>query len=482
VPAPKAIAGLSGPSFGPATLPGGTGSPGGGGALFGTPVASPKGLSIAWDDPAFAENPAWTWIDDPSGSYHVQGFTIDRGRGYEFDRTTTGTARVRLYDTSGAFDPTNATGPFYGKLDPLKQAALAIYNPAATTWSTVFRGFISDWSYLMHQTEKYIGVELLLVDALDTLAAVELVPGGTFGDTVPAGSEGDIFYAQDRNTNAVQTRINKVLNEVGWAAGLRSIFTGNVKLGGSETEDGTVYPNRTAALSVIQDAADAEFPGVANTYVSKDGKVTFHGRLARFNPTDTQYQIDTWLCGDNAAHLAAPTTTAPIVPPLQFARDKEHLYTSAIATPNGVADGDIAAQFVTDAAAKAKYGTRTWSAENLLTGGGAGGTTALVETKKFATYYVENYKAPQTRIEQLSFHAAHTTGARATIEWPLVCGIDIGDRVLLTTTHSGGGGFNTYYFVEGLHYTVSPFNGTHASVELTIDVSPAAHYTTNPFA
>lgn len=469
--APSAIEPTSGPAFSPAAIPGSTAATGGGTVLLATPISTPKGFCLAFNDPVMAENPAWTWIDDPAGSYKVQRWTIDRGRSYELDRTGTGTATVTVFDTTGAFDPTNTTGVFYGLLEPLKQAALALYNPVAATWSTVFRGFVADWDYVVHPTEKYLGVEIRLVDALDLLAAAELVPDGTFGDGV---LNGDITYNQDLTTDAVQTRINKVLTEVGWPAGLRSVFTGNVKL------QAAPYPPRATALSVILDASDAEHP-VANVWVGRTGKVSFRGRLARFNPTDVRYGITTWLVGDTAAVDAAPSTVAPIVPPLQFQRDKENVFTAAIATPQNVADGDIAAQFVKDAAAVAGMGPRTWSAENLLTGGGAS-TTALVETKKFATYIITNYQAPLTRVNQLTFKAQRPSGWGAATSWLLVCNVEIGDRIQLTTTHVGGGGFaGAYFFVEGVHYQVNPLNPTHHDVTVTLDVSPVGYYASNPF-
>ena len=474
MPFPALIPGLEGPGFTPASYPGDDGDGTSGGSLFGTPVASPRGFSVGFSDPALAENPAWTWVDDPAGDYIVQGFSIDRGRVYEFDRATTGTARVRVFDTSGDWDPTNTTGAFYGLLQPMKQAALAIKNPVTSTWSTLFRGFVSDWDYVLHPTENYIGVEILLVDALDLIAAVELVAGGNYGNaTAGTGAEGDVFYPQDPNTNAVQTRINRVLDEIGWPAGLRSIFTGNVKL------QEVVYPSRTSALTVINDAGDAEFPAVSQFYLSKTGVARFRGRLARFNPTDPQYGITTWQLGDDAAHLAFPTTVCPIAPPLQYRRDKEHVYTSAIATPQNIDDGDIAGQYVNDAAAAATYGTRTWSAENLLTAGGTG-TTAAVETKKFATYYVNNYKTPLTRVGQLSFRCAQPSGNRASAEWAFVSGVDIGDRILLTTTHGGGGGFNDYFYVEGIHLDAQPMTTTNHDITMTLDVSPVGHYTSFP--
>lgn len=469
------------PGFAPGFV--GGGAPGAAGGSFGAVVPTVRGFCVAFSSGTLEESPIWYRLDDPTGPFVVQSVSIDRGRAYEFDRTSTGTASVTIVDVAGEFDPTNTTGAFYGQLEPLKQAAYALQNPVTGVWSTVFRGFVSDWSFSMHPTEDYLMVRVDLVDGLDVLANAELVPGGAFGDTVPALYTGNVVYrALDTpsDLNAVQTRINQVLDDVGWPGGLREVFTGNVKLQGVGDGGGAgVYAPRTAALSVILDAADSEFPGVANFYISKDGKATFHGRYPRFQPTNPTYHITTWPVGDVAAVAASPTTVCPIVPPLEFHRDKEHLYTSALATPNGIDDGDIGSQVVTDATTMAAKGRRTWSAEGLLTAGGLG-TTAAVETKKFATYHVDNYKTARTRIRQVTVKAALSSGNTASTTWALACGVDISDRLLITTTHSGGGGFNDYYFVEGVHYDIRPMRSTNHEVTVTLDVSPAGWYGSFP--
>lgn len=475
--APANIPAISGPYFSPAlvggTLAGGTVTS----TVFAAPTSSTiKGFSLAFGANQMDTNPAWTWIDNPATSFKVAEFSIDRGRTYEFDQIEAGKATVTLWDTSGSFDPTNTSGTFYGSITPGMQAGLALYNPVATTWSTVFRGFVSGWKYTVDPTENVIGVEVELVDALDIFAATELVPGGTFGNPfVPAGTEGDIFYDEDTTLYAVQTRINAALDSIFWPGVLRSIFSGNVGL------SDVTYPSRTTLLSVLTDAAEAEFPGgVATLYVSAAGVVTFHGRQPRFDPTNGTYGITTWNAGDTTAANASPSTVAAIAEPFEFYNDYEHIYTSAIATPSGIKDETIETQYVTDAAAADQYGLRTWSAENLLTLVGSG-TTGLQETKRYAQYYVDNYKAPLTRVSELTFHAAETTGTKASTVWTLVCGIELNDRVSLVTTHPGGGGFNSYFFVEGIHYkVVGGPSSTSNDVTLTLDVSPAAYYTSFP--
>jgi hypothetical protein len=242
-------------------------------------------------------------------------------------------------------------------------------------------------------------------------------------------------------------------------------------------------------LNVIQDCADAEFPDIANVYVSGPthtvdgttdvlpGSVVFHGRYARFNPLDAHYGIKRFTLGDDAAAAASPSTVIRVSPPLEASLDDTLLYTSALATPQNINDTDIAGQYVTDAHGVATKGLRTWSAENLITIGGQGNTTALQETHKFAGYYINNFRFPQVRVGQLTIKPRRPTGPNGPATWGLFCNVDISDVVHLTTSHKGGGGFNTDFFVEGIHYQATPGPG-YPIVTLALDVSPTSYYNT----
>ena len=45
-------------------------------------------------------------------------------------------------------------------------------------------------------------------------------------------------------------------------------------------------------MVAIRDACDAEFPGIANVYVDKLGRVCAHGRFARFDPVGVSFGTD----------------------------------------------------------------------------------------------------------------------------------------------------------------------------------------------
>ena len=51
-----------------------------------------------------------------------------------------------------------------------------------------------------------------------------------------------------------------------------------------------------------------------------------------------------------------------------------------------------------------------------------------------------------------------------------------GGQVGLKAGATAGGGFNTDFFVEGIHYTARPGPPAYPIVELTLDVSPSSYY------
>ena len=437
------------------------------------------GVCIAFTDHALTAAPTWTSIDS-----YVRSWTVDRGRSFELDKTQTGTASVTIVDTTGRFDPTNAGGAYYGNLDPNKQFAVFQVDPVSGSTATLFRGFVEDLECDVDVSEKYMTVNISAVDGFDKLAASEVTPL-TAADVASAGFDktviGSAFYAGQQ----VDDRIKAALTDAGWPTGLENIFSGNVSV------QGTVYPAGASLLQVIQDAADAEFPGVANVFINKLGKVAFRGRLARFNPatyeaasdaarTDST-QIVAWKAGDTAAYNASPTDTA-LVSGFKFDRSKSKLVNAALASPVGILDKDVAGQLVTDTGSITSYGICGRSFENLITNQGdeTGTPAANAETKKFATYYVDNYASPRSRISQVSFTVKPATSAYAA-HWRLMVGVEIGDVVTVKTSHPGGGGFNEDFFVEGIHYEAHPMSSTHPELTLTLDLSPKAYFTTSPF-
>ena len=173
----------------------------------------------------------------------------------------------------------------------------------------------------------------------------------------------------------------------------------------------------------------------------------------------------------------------------------DSLFNSASATPQGVGTGtswtqwqptaaEQQGQLVKDDASIAAYGLSSITFDNLQTIAGlvAPPSNSMVETRGFANYYVQNYATPQPRLSRLVFKSRLPTDPMAADLWTHMCRCEISDLLTLRTTHPGGGGFAAVgFYVEGLHYTGRPGTPAYPIVELSLDVSPAAHYTVNPF-
>jgi hypothetical protein len=464
-------------------------------------VADPVGrFLIAFDDTTLEPSPTWTRID--SHPHLVTSYTIDRGRQYELDRTDTGRATVTIADKDGILDPTNPGGPFWDtgtgktKIRPLLQATLGRYNPVTDTWFTRYRGFIEEMTYTFDPSQRVNRLELTLVDIFELLSAVEMVPGGpwpadsmvdaiqgVWGDEPPPKSVGQIFF----DNALVGDRIRQVITNAFGAtttAAFAVIFSGNVLL-----YEATYSPGQSA-MDVVQEAADAEWPGVSNVYTDRLGRLVFHGRLAKFDPAGVLAGpgvSDLWdwhhlFAGDGTAVNANPSTTAHV---RQFAFNYglSKIINSATATPVNIQDEDVAGQTVTDPDSIAQYGIRSWSAQNLLTKTGIlDSSTDLDECRNFCFFYVGNYATPQNRVTLCGFRTMSPDQVGAGATWHLLSAVDISDRVDITVGSPGGGGFDAVgYYVEGVHEQVQPLGELYDDVTLTLDLSPLTYYELNPF-
>ncbi len=93
-----------------------------------------------------------------------------------------------------------------------------------------------------------------------------------------------------------------------------------------------------------------------------------------------------------------------------------------------------------------------------------------------------NYKDPRTRVSSISFRPRGVDDPNANALWDLMTGVEIGDRVQLTTQHVGGGGFTgEYFFVEGIRYEARGMTALYPDITCELEVSPAAYYDYNPF-
>jgi hypothetical protein len=455
-------------------------------------VSEPIGrFCIAFDQPTLYWDCTWTRID--SYPNLVTSYQIDRGRQYELDRTDTGRATVTIADPDGILDPTNPSGPYYGQIEPLLQAALAHWDPTSDQWWTRFRGFIEDYDYVFDPSQRVSRLQITLVDLFEILSAIEMVPGPTgaavFGDdpaTVAPDSVGQIVFANE----SMQHRIEGVLGDAHIPNHYWVVFTGNVELATS------VHSPGESVMDVIAEACDGEWPGVSNCFCDRFGRLAVHGRRAKFFPFETHASADPgtwdwhhWQAGDGFAieHGSGIAQLREFA----FNRGLSKVINQALATPAyklntdgtlqiAVEDEDIQGNVVIDTTSQDQYGIRAWSAQNLTTlRGTLDDSDSITETKRFATFYTTNYSQPRNRITNIAFRTMNPNQPHAGACWALMSQVDISDLIDITVNSPGdsdGGFFDESYFVEGVHEQVNPLNLNYDDITVSLDLSPQAYF------
>jgi hypothetical protein len=298
-----------------------------------------------------------------------------------------------------------------------------------------------------------------------------------------AAVAGQVWYGPDLAGETMESRIEKILGQVGIPAGYRVTFSGNV------TVQPQTYSPGESPLNAIQETTDAEWPGVGNTYCDRHGRICTHGRLAKFDPAGVlagalpgAWDYHEFKAGDGS-YIALDPAQYAHVREFAFNRGLAKVINHALATPATIEDDQVPGQLVMDDDSIGQYGYRSWSAENLLTYGGLiGPVSALEETKRFATYYVQNFRIPFNRVSALTFRSIQPGSAGASENWRLLCQVDVSDTVEVYVDAPQGGGFvGPAYFVEGVHEQAQPLNELYDDVTLSLDLSPRAYFTENPW-
>jgi PKD repeat protein len=448
---------------------------------------TPRGVSIAFDDDALTDNPTWTRIDDYPGIM-IESIVVDRGRTDERSKTVPGTVTVSGYDTVGALDPTNPTGPWYGKLDPTKQASVAIPNPVDSSWHQVFVGHTAELIWELDISENFGKFEIQFVDMLDLLNDAEVIPDSA-GNFAPGENVGDCYYTgqhvDDRLFAVLADTATSFLGVI-WPTSKLQIFSGNVYV------QGGAYGRNTSMLQIIDEACDAEGSFSTNRFATKTGAFAFRGRYARYAADlylassdatrHVSHQIVKWGVGDLPSF--ASDNTLAVGATFKVQRGKANLINTALCTPQGIPTSKVSVQAVHDPTSIAKYGVRTggMSLENLKMSAGDDGNTYIQEAKSFGEAIKGNYKNPVTRVPQMAFKNPPKGDVnRLANTWSIICGIELSDIVTIYTQHPGGGGLDgVQHFVEKIHYDISQMRDDEWLVTLTLDLSPRAYYSFTP--
>ena len=141
-------------------------------------------------------------------SNQVDSIRTNRGRTALSDVFQTGTMSLRIIDQNGDFNPMNPASPYYNLLNPMRKVTItASYE--GTTYP-IFAGYITSYDTT---TPRDVGeVVYTTIQAVDGFrlfqnAQITTVASATAGQTTG-------------------TRIGKILDQIGWPAGMRDIDAG----------------------------------------------------------------------------------------------------------------------------------------------------------------------------------------------------------------------------------------------------------------
>jgi hypothetical protein len=178
-------------------------------------------------------------------SSQVARISIRRGYNLLQDQFQAGTASVRVYDPTGAWNPQNPLSPYFGKLIPLRKMRIAGND------SFLFSGYTIGYNYTYPKDMEIGFVDIELVDAFRLFAQANIttVAGTSAGQTTSA-------------------RVTNLLDEVGWPTSMRDIDTGSA----------TVLADPGSSRTALQAIKNIEFSEQGAFYIAPSGNAEFLSR------------------------------------------------------------------------------------------------------------------------------------------------------------------------------------------------------------
>ena len=325
--------------------------------------------------------------------------SIRRGRDLTQDKFNPGTATVRVIDPNGEWNPQNPTSPYFGLLQPLRKLIVSgTYN--AITYP-LFAGYTLGYNYTYPTNEEFGYVDIQCTDAftLFNKSAVTTVTGATAGQTTG-------------------TRIEKILDEIGFPAGQRVLDTGDI----------TVQADPGTLRTVLQALQDVEFTEYGAVYMDARGDVVFRER------TDLVDSL-----------AVTPTvfnqTTGIPYRDLKFAFDDKLIFNVANFTRVGGTT-----QTHTDQASIDTYFPHAISKQDLL-------HETDAATLELAQTYVANRSTTDIRIDAMTLDLT-TPNYQAGIEAAL--GLDFLSPVEISNDQPGGSTITKTLQIFGVQHQITP--------------------------
>jgi len=180
-------------------------------------------------------------------SNQVNRVSIRRGYNLLQEEFQAGTAKVRVIDQNGDWNPTSTTSPYAGLLVPLRKVRIS------SNEQFLFSGYTISYNYQWDKEQNigYVDIELSDAFRLFNMSNVTTVTGATAGETTG-------------------TRITDILDTIGFPLGMRSIEAGST----------TVAADPGTSRTSLQAIRNMEFCEQGGFYILPSGDAKFISRAS----------------------------------------------------------------------------------------------------------------------------------------------------------------------------------------------------------
>jgi hypothetical protein len=334
-------------------------------------------------------------------SNQVDSVQTNRGRNAQADQFQTGQLTLRIVDQNGDFNPQNTAGPYFGLLSPMRKVQIT------ATWNTetysIFSGFITGYTTT---TPKFTGdIVYTTISAVDAFRLAQNAQISTVTDSGAGQLSG--------------TRINKILDQIGWPASMRDVDAGQTTLLADPGSPRT-------ALEAMQTVELSEY---GSLYVDANGEFVFQDRAfttSSVDGTPVVFNDD----GTGIEYFNAIWLLNDVL-----------IYNSAEITRTGGATQTAINQPSID-----KYFIHSYNQQNLLMDSDA-------EALNYAQAYVASRAETTTRCDAIIldlYTDNYNAGITAALD------LDFFDPVTITTTQPGSSALIKTLQVFGVAHSITP--------------------------
>ena len=349
-------------------------------------------------------------------SNQIDRLSTKRGRDAQADQFQTGQLSLRIVDQNGDFNPQNTASPYFGFLDPMRKVQItAIYS--GVTYP-IFSGFITGYTTT---TPKFTGdIVYTTITAVDAFRLAQNAQISTVTDSGAGQLSG--------------TRINKILDEIGWPDSMRDIDAGLTTL---QADPGSP---RTA-LQAMQTVEISEY---GSLYVDANGEFVFQDRAfttSSVNATPVVFNDD----GTGIEYFNALWLLNDVL-----------VYNSAQVTRAGGTSQSASNQASID-----KYFIHSYNQQNLL-------MQTDADALDYARAYVASRAETSTRCDAITLDLYTDNYSAGTIA---ALDLDFFDPVTITTTQPGSSALTKTLQVFGVAHDMTPnsWKTTFTTLEPIID-------------